>query len=70
MSFSSLTGGGALPTSASSGASRSGPASGVSGTGSKTFNIGGNPNITSGMLNPAFIVAGVLVAVWLFRKSK
>lgn len=51
---------------------QTGYASAAAGTGVKNINIGGNPNITSGKLNVAFLVAGavvVTVAFFYFRKK-
>ena len=70
MGMSSLTGGGGFSASAGGGTSRSGDAAVNSGTGAKTFNIGGNPNITSGKLTPVFIAAAVVAVVFLWRRNK
>jgi len=64
----SLTGGGGLQASAASGPSRSGAAGVSTGTGNKTLNIGGNPNVTSGAFTPILIVGVVILGVWAWRK--
>lgn len=69
MGLSSLTGGGSL-SSGGGGPSQSGAASGSSGTGTKTFNIGGNPNITSGSLVPILIILAVVAGIYFYRKAK
>lgn len=71
--MSSLTGGGGLSAS-SSAASRSGDASGLSGSGNKVFNFGSNPNIASsqvvGALTNPILIAGVVAAIWLYSRKK
>ncbi len=73
MGMSSLTGGGGLSAS-SSAASRSGDASGLSGSGNKIFNFGANPNLSSsqvvGALTNPLLIAGVVVAFWLYSRRK
>jgi hypothetical protein len=63
-------GGGNAVTGGTAGPSGTGPLTANTATGAKNINIGGNPNITSGAFTPALIVGGVLLAVYLWRKSK
>jgi len=65
----SLTGGGGLSGSSSASA-KSGDAGGMSATGAKNINIGGNPNITSGALNPVLLVGVAILAIWAWRRFK
>jgi exo-beta-1,3-glucanase (GH17 family) len=74
MGMSSLTGGGGLSAS-SSAASRSGDASGLSGSGNKVFNFGANPNMgtaqVAGILTNPLVIGGVVIGLWLvFRRKK
>ena len=71
MGMSSLTGGGGLSASS---AARSGDAKGLSGSGSKTFNFGSNPNIASSQVvstltSPLFIGA-ILVGLFIYTRRK
>jgi len=71
--MSSLTGGGGLSASSSATAT-SGDAKGLSGSGNKIFNFGSNPNIASsqvvGALTNPLLIAGVVVAFWLYTRKK
>jgi len=68
-------GGGGLSTSSSSSAT-SGDAKGLSGSGNKQFNFGGNPNaakatsaIENTLSNP-FVIIGAIVVIWLMTRRK
>ena len=66
-------GGGGLSTSSSS---ASGDAEGLSGSGNKIFNFGGNPNVgqstaaISDTLNNPFVIIGVVGVVWLMMRRR
>lgn len=69
----SFSPGGGLSSSSSA---TSGDAKGLSGSGNKIFNIGGNPNVgqaTSALentLSNPFVILGVIGIIWLVTKKK
>jgi hypothetical protein len=62
-------GGGGLSAS-SSATGRSGDAGGASGTGSQTFNFGGNPALNNVTSSPLLLFGAIALIAWLYFRSK
>lgn len=61
---------GGMQSSAGGGGPSGSTAGGSSGTGAKNFNIGGNPNITSGAMTPLIIGIVILGGLWYLAKKR